>query len=162
MLLYLLCTLTAVCWINSTTAQFPVYDGNIDYTLNYNLVLWLIPCLVVRTRVPVYFHESDFVNITYCLNKANLRDLLAATCVVILLKLDSNGQFFSPCDLDIWWTISKNNMAPLPCYPKLRASFHRHQWFQTGVTVRKRPIRVKSAIYLVVWPWNLTDDIEKQ
>ena len=36
-------------------------------------------------------------------NKANLRDLLAATGLVILLKLDSNRWFFSPCDLEIWW-----------------------------------------------------------
>ena len=34
-------------------------------------------------------------------NKANLRDLIAATGLVILLKLDSNCQFFSPCDLEI-------------------------------------------------------------
>ena len=32
-------------------------------------------------------------------NKANLRDLIAATGLVILLKLDSNRRFFSPCDL---------------------------------------------------------------
>ena len=35
-------------------------------------------------------------------NKANLRDLIAATGLVILLKLDSNRRFFSPCDLEIW------------------------------------------------------------
>ena len=34
-------------------------------------------------------------------NKANLRDLIAATGLVILLKLDSNSRFFSPCDLEI-------------------------------------------------------------
>ena len=36
-------------------------------------------------------------------NKANLRDLIAATGLVILLELDSNHWFFSPCDLEIWW-----------------------------------------------------------
>ena len=36
-------------------------------------------------------------------NKANLRDLIAATSLVILLKLDSNLRFFSPCDVEIWW-----------------------------------------------------------
>ena len=36
-----------------------------------------------------------------CPNKANLRDLIAATGLVILLKLDSNRRFFSPCDLEI-------------------------------------------------------------
>ena len=34
-------------------------------------------------------------------NKANLRDLIAATGLVIILKLDSNFQIFSPCDLEI-------------------------------------------------------------
>ena len=44
-------------------------------------------------------------------NKANLRDLIAATGLVILLKLDSNHRFFSPCDLEIWWSTSKNSRA---------------------------------------------------
>ena len=35
-------------------------------------------------------------------NKANLRDLIAATGLMILLKLDSNHRFFSPCDPEIW------------------------------------------------------------
>ena len=131
-------------------------------------------------------------------NKANLRDLIAATGLVILLKLDSNRQFFarvtlkfngwprkiirhvfyttssfnlciisdpsgnsnwrySPetanlgqnrrffeaCDLRIWRMTLKNNRAPLLFYFKLCASFRSHQWFQTGDTVRKRPIWVK-------------------
>ena len=37
----------------------------------------------------------------------------------------------------------KNNSAPLLCCFKLCASFHSHQWIQTVVTVRKRPILVK-------------------
>ena len=41
------------------------------------------------------------------LNKANLRDLIAATGLVILLKLDSNHQFLRPCDLEIWWMTRK-------------------------------------------------------
>ena len=46
------------------------------------------------------------------LNKANLRDLIAATSLVILLKLDSNRRFFRPCDLEIWWMTPKNNKTP--------------------------------------------------
>ena len=34
-------------------------------------------------------------------NNTNLRDLIAATGLVILLKLDSNHRFFSLCDLEI-------------------------------------------------------------
>ena len=33
-------------------------------------------------------------------NKANLRDLIAATGLVILLKFDPNHRFFVPCDLE--------------------------------------------------------------
>ena len=55
------------------------------------------------------------------LNKTNLRDLIAATGLVILLKLDLNRRFFSPCDLEIWWMTPKNNRAPLLCYSKLFA-----------------------------------------
>ena len=80
-------------------------------------------------------------------NKANLRDLIAATGLVILLKLDLNRRFFSPCDLDIWWMTPKNNRAPLLCYFKLFASFRSHWWIQTGVTVRKRLIWVKIEAF---------------
>ena len=40
-------------------------------------------------------------------NKVNLRDLIAATGLVIFLKLDSNRRFFSLCDLEIWWMTKK-------------------------------------------------------
>ena len=63
--------------------------------------------------------------------------MIAATGLVILLKLDLNHRFFSPCDLEIWWMTPINNRAPLLCYFKLFASFHSHWWIQTGVTVRK-------------------------
>ena len=150
------------------------------------------------------------------LNKANLRDLIAATGLVILLKLDLNRQFFCPCDLEIWWITQKNNRAHLLCYFKLFASFHSHWWIQTGVTVWKRLIWVKIDAFFsrvtlkfdgwpskttghlfyatssfvqqcvaigefklelqsgnaqsgsnltllrAMWPWNLTDDLEKQ
>ena len=54
----------------------------------------------------------------------------------------------------------KNNPAPLLYYFKLFASFLRHWWIQTGVTVQKRQIWVKYDDYSTVWPWNLTDDLK--
>ena len=55
----------------------------------------------------------------------------------------------------------KNNRAPLLFYFKLCAAVCSHWWIQTGVTVRKRPIWVKSyAFYSSVtlkfdgWPWK--------
>ena len=81
-------------------------------------------------------------------NKANLRDLIAATGLVILFKLDSNRRFFSPCDLEIWWmTPKKNNRAHFLCYFKLFASFRSYWWIQTGVTVQKRQFGSKSTIF---------------
>ena len=64
------------------------------------------------------------------------------------LKLDSNCQFFRPCDREIWWMTLQNNRAPLLCYFKLCASFPTHWWIQTWVTVRKRSIRVKIDNFL--------------
>ena len=149
-------------------------------------------------------------------NKANLRDLIAATGLVILLKLDWNCPIFSLCHLEIWWMTSKNYRAPLLHYIKLCASFEIHQLIQTGDTVQKHSIRVKigdflsrvtlkfdgwpwktiehlfyamlsfvyhfkaisefkleiqsrntqfgskSAIFCLLWPWNLMNDLEKQ
>ena len=83
------------------------------------------------------------LHVYWGLNKANLWDLIAATGLVILLKLDSNRRFFSPCDLTIWWTTSKNNRAPFLHYIKLCAWFQINQWIQNGVTLRKRSIQVK-------------------
>ena len=74
--------------------------------------------------------------------------LIAATGLVILLKLDSSHQFFSLCDLEIWWMILKNYRAPLLQNIKLCAASQSPQWIQTGVTVRKRSIRVKIGEFL--------------
>ena len=54
-----------------------------------------------------------------------------------------NQQFFILCDLEIWYMTLINNRAPLLCCFKLGASFHSHQWIETGVTLRKSPIWVK-------------------
>ena len=59
--------------------------------------------------------------------------------------------------------ILKNNRAFLPCYFEIYASFHSHMSIQNGVTVRNRQIWVKIGdLFCPVWPWNLTDDLEKQ
>ena len=70
--------------------------------------------------------------------------------------------FFVPRDLEIRRMTLKNKRAPLLRHIKLCASFRSHLWIQTGVAVRKRSIWVKIGISCRVWPWNLTDDLEKQ
>ena len=78
------------------------------------------------------------------------------------LKLDSNRQFFRPCDREIWsWMTSKNNRALL-YYVKLCASFQIHWWIQTGFTVQKRSIRVEIGDMLSCVTLNLMDDLGKQ
>ena len=69
------------------------------------------------------------------------------------------GSFLSWVTLKIWWMTWKNNRAPLLCYFKLCASFHSHQWIETGVTVRNRPIWVKiddsfSCVTLKFYGWT--------
>ena len=87
--------------------------------------------------------------------------------VEIKLELQSeNAQFrskliFVPRDLEIWRITLKYNKAPFLYYIELCASFQSHEGIQTGVTVRKRPIRVKIGNFLscvtlkfVRWPWK--------
>ena len=68
---------------------------------------------------PIFFSKSSWNPICGQIfghqraNKANLRDLIAATGLVILLKLHSNCRFISSCDLEIWLMTSKNYRAPL-------------------------------------------------
>ena len=68
---------------------------------------------------------------------------------------------FFQCDLEIWQMMFKINRAPLLYYIKLCASFKSHLWIQTGITVRKHPIRVKIVDFLTHvtlkfngWPWK--------
>ena len=95
------------------------------------------------------------------LNKANLKDLIATTGLVILLELYSNPQFFSPCEHEIWWMTLENNKAPLLYYVKICASFQINLWNQTGVTVWQSTIQVKIGKFLSrvtlksdAWPWK--------
>ena len=74
----------------------------------------------------------------------------------------SKSAIFVPCNLDISQMTLKNNRAPHLCYFKIWASFHSHLWIQTGVTVRKIPILGQIYIFLALWPWNLTDNLDKQ
>ena len=104
--------------------------------------------------------------------------LLQALCIISQQLVNSNwsfspetpnlGQiwpFLVPCDLEIWW-MTLGNRAPLLCCFKLCASFHSHRWIQTGVTVRKRSIRVKIGVLLSRvtlkfdrWPWKTIEHL---
>ena len=66
-----------------------------------------------------------------------------------LTQIGFKSSFSSPCDLVVWWITSENNRAPFLYCVKLCASFQVYWWIQTGVTVRKRPIRVKIGYFFV-------------
>ena len=94
-------------------------------------------------------------------NKANLRDLTAATGLVFLLKIGFRSLIFGPMWPGNLMEDLKNNRAPPLHYVKLCASFQSHQWIQTGVTVWKRSIWVRIGDFLSPvtskfdgWPWK--------
>ena len=150
-------------------------------------------------------------------NKANLRDLIAATGLVILLKLDSSHPLFSMCNLEIWWMTpgkqqGTSSIAHKPLciitnqlvksnwqlqsgnaqFGSKSAIYLSHVTLKFDGWPRKTigyliyaassflhnfiPINElklelqsgnaqfgsKSAICCPVWPWNLTDDLDKQ
>ena len=66
-----------------------------------------------------------------------------------LTQIGFNHQFYSPCDLEIWWMTSKNYRAPLLHCNKLCASFQSHRWIKPGVTVWKHSIRVKICDFFI-------------
>ena len=79
------------------------------------------------------------------------------------LNSGQNQQFLVSCDLEIWRMTLNNNRAPLPCCFKPCASFHSHQWIQTRVTLRKRPIWVTIDIFFVpcdleIWQMTLKNN----
>ena len=93
---------------------------------------------------------------------------LIAICQFKLELQSRKAQFVSKSTIfcPAWpWNLMddlENNRVPLRGHIKLCASFHRHQWIQTAVTFRKRWIMVKIDEFCPVWPWNLTDNLEKE
>ena len=117
----------------------------------------LIPELCPLQHVPFILSRANLIKwptlyrqrfrLCFLINKANLRNLIAATGLIILFKVDSNRRFSSPCDLEMWWMTSKKT-ALLLYYIKLCASFQIHRRIETGVTVRKHLIWVKIDDFL--------------
>ena len=80
-----------------------------------------------------------------------------------MLTSGQNRWFIVPCDLEIWRMTLQNNRAPLLYCFKLYASFHKHQWIQTKVTIRKCSIGVKIDDFFVpchleIWRMNLKNN----
>ena len=56
----------------------------------------------------------------------------------------------------------EKQLGPLLCCFKLCVKFHSHQWFKLKLQPGNAQFGSKSAIVCPMWPWNLTDDLEKQ
>ena len=154
--------------------QYTIY-GAVCFQFTHSLAVIeriYILCLIIIIKSEVWTithclglgHETMVCTVCFSIffrdkNKGNLRDLRADRPSDI--KWDSNRPFSSPFDLEIWWMTSKNNRELLLYYVKLCASFQTHLWIRTGVTVRKRSIRIKIADILSGmifqfdgWPWK--------
>ena len=71
-----------------------------------------LPCVCSIDKAVNIIIKGHILEVIFYI-KANLRDLITATGLVILLKLYSSRRFFSLCGLEIWWMTLKNNKAPL-------------------------------------------------
>ena len=66
----------------------------------------------------------------------------------------------------VWpWNLTddlKNNRAPFLCYFKLCALFFAIDQFKLELQSGNAKFGSKSVIFCPMWPWNLTNDLEKQ
>ena len=120
----------------------------------HNLYVFLCsPCLIFITKFCIvstrmWWHES-VRHLLY--NKANLRDLIAATGLVILLKF----WFKSSIIIFLWMTsfIQDQFLSIIP-NPSVISNWS-YSWEMLNVGKNRR-------FFCPVWPWNETDDLEKQ
>ena len=77
-------------------------------------------------------------------------------------NLGQNRWCFVLCDLEIWWMTLENDRASFLCFFKLCVTFHSHRWFKLELQSGNAQFGSNSTIFRAVWPWNLTDDLEKQ
>ena len=96
-------------------------------------------------------------------NKANLRDLITATGLVILLKLDSNRGLISSCvtlKFDEWHRKTVRHLF------YIISSFVNHfksiNEFKLELQSGNAEFGSKLVSFCPTWPWNLIDDLEKQ
>ena len=90
------------------------------------------------------------------LKQENLRDLIVATGLVIF-KLDSNLQFFNPCDIEIWWMTLESNRAPLLYY----ISFSHQFKSISGFTLKLQPGNIQLGSKLVIFVSRVTLKFDK-
>ena len=123
----------------SYSPETPNSGQNGKYFVPCDLEIWWMTFKNNRAHVLCYFKLCASFH-----GHQSIKTGVTVQKCPIQVKID----FFVPCDLEILWMTLKNHREPLLCYFKLCASFDSHQWIQTGVTVQKRPIRVKTDNFL--------------
>ena len=73
-----------------------------------------------------------------------------------------NRRFFVPCDLDIWRMTLKTRGHLFYAAASFVHHFDAMGEFKLELQSGNTQFGSKSAIFLAMWPWNSTDDIEKQ
>ena len=113
-----------------------------------------------KTIGHLFYATSSFVHHFKAINELKL-ELQSGNERSIQVKI---SDFFVPCYLEIWWMTLKSNRAPLPIVNT--SSFVHHfvaiGEFKLKLESGNAQFGSKSANHCPVWPWNLTDDLEKQ
>ena len=93
-------------------------------------------------------------------NKANLRDLIAASDLVISNEIQINFSARVTLKFDKWPRKTIGNLFHASIsYVCHIIAIHK---FILEFSSRNAQIAAKSLIFRPMWPWNLTDDLEKQ
>ena len=142
---YLIDGMCNECWIQLSSTLLPQILGWVESAVGTG---WCGGANKINVKCGKTLIWGGNWNVYLTRNKANLRDLIAATGLVIFLKFDPNHLFFSLCDLEILCMTSKNNRAPLLYYIKLCVSFQIHRRIKTEVTLWKHSIQVKIGDFL--------------
>ena len=111
---------------------------------------------------PLYSFVNEITTFFMITNKANLRDLIAATGLVILLKLDSNCRFFARVTLqfDVWpWKTIGHLFYATSSFVHHFVAIGDHQ-FKLRIQSGNAQFGSNSTIFRAMWPWNLTDDLK--
>ena len=139
-------------WIRAgvTVRKFSIWIKIINFSSHVNLKFDRWPWKIIGY---LFYATSSFVHCSVAICEFKLELESRNT------RFGSICSFFGLCDLEIWWLTLKNDRAPLLCYYQVFcALFCSHLWIQTEATVQKQSM----VDIQPMWPWNLTDDLEKQ
>ena len=117
-----------------------------------------VPVSDVKTSNEII--QNAFIWYWLSTSKAHLRALIAATGLVILLKLDSNRRFFQP----VWpWNFVMDDLEKTTThlfYTTLSFVHHSKSMGEFKLESETLNSGQNRRLFCPVWLWNLTDDLE--